>query len=99
MIQAGEIQKIANAQGVRDTQIEKDYIIAWLLKGISEHEYLSDHLIFKGGTVLRKVWFADYRFSEDMDFTFSGTGWDIAEIEKGLNEVCEWIFGEDLNIV
>jgi len=37
MITKGEIQKIAHEQGVRDTQIEKDYVIGWMLKGISEN--------------------------------------------------------------
>ena len=70
MIKAGEIQQNAHQQGVGDTQIEKDYVIGWTLKGISQNEYLRKHLIFKGGTVLRKIWFADYRFSEDIDFTY-----------------------------
>ena len=26
-------------------------------------------MVFKGGTVLKKVYFEDYRFSEDLDFT------------------------------
>jgi len=29
-------------------------------------------LLFKGGTALKKCYFADYRFSEDLDFTLSG---------------------------
>jgi predicted nucleotidyltransferase component of viral defense system len=28
-----------------------------------------DSLVFKGGTCLRKCYFHDYRFSEDLDFT------------------------------
>jgi len=31
MIKPREIQKKANAEGVRDTQIEKDYILSWIL--------------------------------------------------------------------
>lgn len=69
MIQPGEIQKKANVEGVRDTQIEKDYILSWILWGISKHADLSKYLVFKGGTVLKKVYFEDYRFSEDLDFT------------------------------
>ena len=92
MIRSGEIQKIAHDQGVRDIQIEKDYVIGWILKGMSQNIYVSDHLIFKGGTVLKKVWFADYRFSEDMDFTFQGSGWNKARIEEELAAVCEWIY-------
>jgi predicted nucleotidyltransferase component of viral defense system len=69
MIKPGEIQQKANTVGVRDQQIEKDYILSWILFGISKHERLSKTIVFKGGTVLKKVYFEDYRFSEDLDFT------------------------------
>lgn len=69
MINPGEIQKKATKAGVRDQQIEKDYILSWILWGISNHQELSKILVFKGGTVLKKVYFKDYRFSEDLDFT------------------------------
>ena len=69
MIKPGEIQKKSSAVKVRDQQIEKDYILSWILKGVSQHEQLSKNIVFKGGTVLKKVYFADYRFSEDLDFT------------------------------
>jgi predicted nucleotidyltransferase component of viral defense system len=68
MIKPGEIQQKANAVGVRDQQIEKDYILSWILFGISKHEQLLKAIVFKGGTVLQKVYFEDYRFSEDLDF-------------------------------
>jgi predicted nucleotidyltransferase component of viral defense system len=32
MIKPGEIQQKARAVGVRDQQIEKDYILSWILK-------------------------------------------------------------------
>ena len=69
MIKPGEIQQKAREVGVRDQQIEKDYILSWILKGVSQHEQLSKIIAFKGGTVLKKIYFADYRFSEDLDFT------------------------------
>jgi len=65
MIKPGEIQQKANAVGVRDQQIEKDYILSWILFGISKQEKLSSSIVFKGGTLLKKVYFDDYRFSED----------------------------------
>ncbi|MEJ0101082.1 MAG: nucleotidyl transferase AbiEii/AbiGii toxin family protein [Bacteroidota bacterium] len=55
--------------GVRDQQIEKDYVLSWILKGIAQHERLSKSIVFKGGTALKKIYFEDYRFSEDLDFT------------------------------
>jgi uncharacterized protein len=54
---------------VRDQQIEKDYVLSWILQGIAENESLAKALVFKGGTVLKKAYFKDYRFSEDLDFT------------------------------
>ena len=69
MIKPAEIQQIARCEGVRDTQIEKDYVISWILTGISNKEMIFNHLLFKGGTVLKKFYFKDYRYSEDLDFT------------------------------
>ena len=69
MIRPGEIQQKARAMGVRDQQIEKDYVLSWILYGIACHTQFSRAIVFKGGTVLKKVYFQDYRFSEDLDFT------------------------------
>lgn len=69
MIKPGEIQRKARTVGVRDQQIEKDYILSWILQGVAMHNELSKAIVFKGGTVLKKVYFEDYRFSEDLDFT------------------------------
>ena len=88
MIKPGEIQKKATQVGVRDQQIEKDYVLSWILWGIANHEQLSKILVFKGGTVLKKVYFEDYRFSEDLDFTLSrgdsctGTGFNRQTMQK-----------------
>jgi predicted nucleotidyltransferase component of viral defense system len=69
MIKPSEIQNNARAVVVRDQQIEKDYILSWILQGVAENENLSKALVFKGGTVLKKAYFKDYRFSEYLDFT------------------------------
>lgn len=57
MIKPGEKQLKARATGVRDQQIEKDYILSWILKGIAQLEQLSKIIVFKGGTVLKKIYF------------------------------------------
>ncbi|MFT6747495.1 MAG: putative nucleotidyltransferase component of viral defense system [Glaciecola sp.] len=71
MIRPKELHKTSNAQGVRPVQIEKDYIISWMLWGIAKNEFLNAALIFKGGTCLKKIHIEDYRYSEDMDFTIN----------------------------
>lgn len=49
--------------------IEKDYALSWILAGIAEIPILKQHLIFKGGTCLKKCYFGSYRYSEDLDFS------------------------------
>jgi predicted nucleotidyltransferase component of viral defense system len=69
MIEQKEINKIATKNRVSDRQIEKDYVLSWLLFAISKNDILYNALVLKGGTVLKKAYFEDYRFSEDLDFT------------------------------
>jgi predicted nucleotidyltransferase component of viral defense system len=42
--------------------------LAWFLVGLSRMP-LCERLAFKGGTALKRCYFGDYRFSEDLDFT------------------------------
>ena len=49
--------------------VEKDYALSYLLAGIAKQELLAHSLIFKGGTALKKIFFGDYRFSIDLDFS------------------------------
>lgn len=97
MIKPGELQQKARAVGVRDQQIEKDYILSWILFGVSKHEQLSRAIVFKGGTVLKKVYFKDYRFSEDLDFTLLMNETTNEQIFCWFNEVFEFI-KEEANI-
>ena len=90
MIKPSEIHKIANKLGIRDTQIEKDYVIGWILKGISDNEFLKNKLLFKGGTALRKIYFPDYRLSEDLDFTYHGDDYKVEEIRNNFKSLVEW---------
>jgi predicted nucleotidyltransferase component of viral defense system len=97
MIKPGEIQQKARAVGVRDQQIEKDYILSWMLFGIVKHEQLSMAIVFKGGTVLKKVYFEDYRFSEDLDFTLLNAEISNEQIFAWFKDVFEFI-KEEANI-
>ncbi len=94
MIHPGEIQKKAFSFGVRDQQIEKDYVLSWILKGVSNHSRLDELLIFKGGTVLKKFYFKDYRFSEDLDFTIKKPDISNEQIFQFFKESFEYIIDE-----
>jgi len=97
LIKPGEIQKKAIAVGVRDQQIEKDYILSWILQGIAFHNELSKIIVFKGGTVLKKVYFEDYRFSEDLDFTLLDNSISNKQIFDYFNESFQYVL-EEANI-
>jgi len=97
VIKPGEIQNKARDIGVRDQQIEKDYILSWILQGIAQHSTLSKTIVFKGGTVLKKIYFEDYRFSEDLDFTLLDDAITNAQIFEWFTEVFEHI-KEEANI-
>jgi len=58
----------AKQRGVRLDILEKDYALSYLLVAISETPPLSP-LVLKGGTALRKAYYADHRFSEDLDYS------------------------------
>jgi predicted nucleotidyltransferase component of viral defense system len=53
---------------IPEAVLERDYCLAWFLVGLSRSP-LRDVLAFKGGTALKRCYFGDYRFSEDLDFT------------------------------
>ena len=81
MISRSELQRLANREKVALGTLEKDYVLTEVLKSLSRVTLLGQFLVFKGGTALRKVYFADWRYSEDLDFTVKH---DIKEEELRL---------------
>jgi len=57
-----------NGKRFSEKTIEKDYVLSWLLVGMSKTK-LNEVLAFKGGTALKKIYIKNFRFSEDLDFT------------------------------
>jgi predicted nucleotidyltransferase component of viral defense system len=77
MIQQRNLSLLSNrlAEGggrrIPEAILERDYCLAWFLVGLSRTP-LRERLVFKGGTALKRCYFGDYRFSEDLDFTLRG---------------------------
>jgi len=69
MIAEAEIRRYAARWGVDPMVVDLDYSLGWFLAAFHTTGTSADLLRFKGGTCLRKCYFADYRFSEDLDFT------------------------------
>jgi len=61
-------QRLAAGAGVPVETIEKDYFIELMLLHLAKEENLNKKLVFRGGTALKKIYFPDYRFLEDLDF-------------------------------
>ncbi|MBS0623507.1 MAG: nucleotidyl transferase AbiEii/AbiGii toxin family protein [Verrucomicrobia bacterium] len=97
MIEPKEINKVAAANRVNDRQIEKDYVLSWVLFAISKNKTLNNALVFKGGTVLKKAYFEDYRFSEDLDFTLVNENVTNEQIKMEFNNLFDFI-KEEANI-
>lgn len=97
MIEPKEINKVATENKVNDRQIEKDYVLSWILFAISKNEILSKAMVFKGGTVLKKAYFEDYRFSEDLDFTLINEEITNDQIKDQFKKLFEFII-EEANI-
>ncbi|MDO8885544.1 nucleotidyl transferase AbiEii/AbiGii toxin family protein [Candidatus Oleimmundimicrobium sp.] len=85
MITQAEISKIAYRGSISDRTIEKDYVIGWVLLGLAD-SHLKDLLAFKGGTALKKIYFPDYRYSEDIDFTSMGKS-NVKNFVDGFKEI------------
>jgi predicted nucleotidyltransferase component of viral defense system len=70
MISLNELKRIAAQQKIALSIVEKDYALTWVLYSLSKTEF-KKYFIFKGGTAIRKIYFPDWRYSEDLDFTLS----------------------------
>ncbi|MBN8659058.1 MAG: nucleotidyl transferase AbiEii/AbiGii toxin family protein [Candidatus Obscuribacter phosphatis] len=94
MIDKREILEFASTLKLAPNVVEKDYVLGWILAGISNNSEL-DSWAFKGGTCLKKCFFETYRFSEDLDFTLSAAGHiDEDFLKKVLSDTCTWITEE-----
>lgn len=93
MIDRQEIMEFAREFGLAPHVIEKDYVLAWMLAGISADPDIGPSWVFKGGTCLKKCYFETYRFSEDLDFTLTEPAHlDEKFLVTTFARVAEWIY-------
>src|SRR6266571_2051049 len=57
----------ATPRNIQAQIVEKDFWVCWTLKELFRLPVVGEHLIFKGGTSLSKVFKVIERFSEDID--------------------------------
>lgn len=96
MILQKEIMNVAEQKGVVKSTVDKDWVLGHFLAAIYSEQKLREMLIFKGGTCLKKCWFPDYRFSEDLDFTSRSTDFELKQ--SHLDYIC-WHVKENAAIL
>lgn len=95
MLLKTKLQNYKNSSGAKWEIIEQDYVLSWILAGIASHPSLQENLIFKGGTCLRKCYFGDYRFSQDIDLSVIAQHDELQKyLESYIKKACE--VGESL---
>ncbi len=83
MISEAELRRWAGRWSMDPMIVDLDYVLGcFLSQWYQDQEAVK--LRFKGGTCLRKCYFADYRFSEDLDFTA-----ETRFTQKGLQSLLE----------
>ncbi len=91
------LQEARKRLGIPWQVLERDYLLSWVLAGIGRVESIRNTLVFKGGTALKKCYFGDYRFSEDLDFSgLEGVPTGDA-MERAIGEACGaavWLLDE-----
>lgn len=105
MIQKAEIDEKAEVFGIHTSNVQRDYVFGWILAAIYTVSELKDHLILKGGNCLRKAYFENTRYSNDLDFTTqTHLSEDFLRLE--FSKVCDFaqeasgvIFEKDKNLI
>jgi len=77
-----ELVRRAGVDHVTGQTVERDYVLAAILVGLSQNSKAAT-MVFKGGTALRACYYYDYRYSADLDFSLI----EGMTVEDGLHVV------------
>lgn len=84
------IEQAAIQRNVSPIVFEKDFWVCWLLAVLFRSEF-AEHLVFKGGTSLSKVFRAIERFSEDIDLSLSPQFLKLDNAVASRNQANKWM--------
>lgn len=81
--------------------LEKDFALGFILLAITRVPKLKNTLVFKGGTALKKIYFDNYRFSEDLDFTGNDTpkGEELTQLIAEAIKIAEMLLQQHGNFI
>lgn len=82
------IGRTARAADAPITLVMKDHVLSYLIACVANDDTLGHRIVLKGGTAIRKCYVADYRFSEDLDYTVRDAGrLSVEELEAALGRI------------
>ena len=90
MITRDEINAKSLEFGIHHANVQRDYVFGWLLLGLYSISQLRDVLVLKGGNCLRKGYFPNTRFSNDLDFSTEHAV-DQGQVKDEFNRVCQFV--------
>jgi predicted nucleotidyltransferase component of viral defense system len=90
VITAREIEDKAKEFEIHTSNVQRDYVFGWLLYGFFTISGLKNKLFLKGGNALRKAYFAETRYSPDLDFGLPD-GISKERLLEEINGVCDGI--------
>lgn len=100
MISQREIIKLNDRLGITRATIDKDWVLGHVLNAMYSFDEIRKNLVFKGGTCLRKCYYENYRFSEDLDFTLLDSNFIIDQtliikVLSKTNKISGILFNEN----
>lgn len=90
MITRDEIEQKGLEFGIHVGNVQRDYVFGWFLVGVYSATALKDVLVLKGGNGFRKGYFANTRFSVDLDFSTQAAV-DEAFVIQEFNKACQFV--------
>jgi predicted nucleotidyltransferase component of viral defense system len=85
-----EIEAKSKEFEIHTSNVQRDYVFGWLIFGMFTISSLKDSIFLKGGNALRKGYFAETRYSSDLDF---GIPTDVPQnvVLAEINKMCDAI--------
>lgn len=90
MITPQEIEAKSQEFDIHIPNVQRDYVFGWLIFGLYTISLLKDTLVLKGGNALRKAYFPNTRFSDDLDFTTENS-LDSQLLINEFNKICQFV--------
>ena len=90
MIDKKEIDRKAEIFQIHSSNVQRDYVLGWILAGMYQHSELKDKLVLKGGNCFRKAYFENTRFSKDLDFSCENEI-SIGLLSAEFDTICDFV--------